>query len=117
MDIAHPAWKVAAQTKQRQLWSQVPAEWKLDGDVVAAIEHTNVVNVVPMHLSPAERRITELPFSRLLECLSNGEITAQEALSAFAHRAVISHQFVRAKKLPLMPSLFDRRHVVSVNST
>lgn len=62
----------------------------------------------------AERMITNLPLSRLLELLCSGEITAQEALSAFAHRAMIAHQYVRPTADLVGPRLYEDRHAVSL---
>ena len=99
-------WKAAAHTKQEELWQDIPSEWRIDRSELSKAG-PNVINIVPEFLSPAERRITEMPVCLLLESLAQGDITAQETLFAFAHRALVAHQFVRRLVPPLRPSLRD----------
>lgn len=105
------AWQDAARAKQLELWAEVPPEWRIE--VLETIATPNVVDVVPTHISLAERMITDLPLYRLLDCLCSGEVTAQEALSAFAHRAMVAHQYVGAMGAPAMPCLHNDRPLVS----
>lgn len=102
------SWQDAARSKQQELWAEVPPEWRLKETIAAS----NVVDIVPTHIGLAERMITNMPVSRLLDCLCSGEVTAQEALSAFAHRAMIAHQYVRAIEAPTMLRLQDDRRTV-----
>ncbi|CAK7909585.1 hypothetical protein CAAN1_24S00606 [[Candida] anglica] len=44
-------------------------------------------------LTEEEFKITDTPASELVEKLAKGELTAVQTLKAFAHRAIISHQF------------------------
>ncbi|KAK5705370.1 hypothetical protein LTR97_002488 [Elasticomyces elasticus] len=92
-----PAWQAAVHTKQRDLWSNLPQGWRIEDEVVTRSNgiNSNVIEVVPTYLSPAEIHITNLSVRQLLEGLCIGDITAQEVLSAFAHRAIVAHQFTR----------------------
>ena len=97
MAVPRPTWQAVAQSKQDELWLDVPRNWRvaLAAGQNMAYSQTNIVDVVPTWLSASERFITDLPVCRLLESLSNGDITAQEALTAFAHRAVVANHYVR----------------------
>ncbi|KAK5172025.1 uncharacterized protein LTR77_003662 [Saxophila tyrrhenica] len=84
-------WRDSVRIKQQQLWSEVPPKWKVDDHLPA---QDNVIDTVPAYLSTADREITEMPLGQLLDSLRSNEVTAQEALAAFAHRALVAHQFI-----------------------
>lgn len=58
-------------------------------------------------LSPAEQDITTRRTAELLAAMASGELTAQEVLEAFAHRAMLAHQLVRTyRNDAIQPNLF-----------
>lgn len=91
---AKTPWHKLVDKKQQQLKALIPAEYLLPNSPSTEASSTNVLSLVANSVSYYERQITELPLHSLLNALCQGQLTSQEVLAAFFHRAVIAHQLV-----------------------
>ena len=88
-------WRDAVAVKESELWADVPAEWRIE-DLASKQDVLDVRALLHLFTSPVERRIADHNTVELLEALRQGDTTAQEVVRAFAHRALLAHQLVRA---------------------
>ena len=91
------AWRKAIETKKQDLWSNVPPEWKIE-TLPSSTEQPQVHALVRDMTSHAEQQITEQSTADVLEALRCGDVSAQEVVTAFAHRAILAHQYVRSSQ-------------------
>lgn len=102
--MALPSWKVAIRRKQDSLQNLMPAEWRISADsipstsVLPNVPSTsvlpNVMQLVLQHLHPSEISITEKSADDVLQAIAIGDLSSQEVLRAFCHRASLAHQLV-----------------------
>ena len=75
------AWKQTAQAKREALLSSIPQEWKLTPEELGGrTKNRNVMGLIAKRIPASARGITEIPVSRLLQKLQQGDVTASEVL-------------------------------------
>lgn len=83
----------AAAQKLKQLQEGLPPEWMIE-QAANGKRRGDTLQLVQDHLSPNEQAITEANALELLRRLQQGDVSSQEVVTAFVHRAYVSHQYV-----------------------
>ncbi|KAK3117696.1 hypothetical protein LTR53_000724 [Teratosphaeriaceae sp. CCFEE 6253] len=101
-------WQDAAAAKQQAIWTDVPPAWHIDEAAATNARGGDVQTLIRLSTNAAELQIVDRGGVELLELLSRGNVSAQEVIAAFSHRAVLAHQSVR------VPSHLPNRQRASV---
>lgn len=131
MAIDHPEdWRILAARKRKQVDSQIPTAWRLDGALLASVlESGKLLEAdIPRRsgiLSEQEIEITEqYSAEQLLRRLAQGGVTSLAVTTAFCKRAAIAQQLVRLGVKPkLMMANMDSQlswtfpHVLALSTT
>lgn len=92
---SQPAWKQKAASKRSQVFSHIPAEWRLPSPLPSPKNTYDYLKTSGV-LSKDELAITELTSARvLLNKLATRQLSAQTVVTAFSHRAAIATQLIR----------------------
>ena len=91
------SWLDKVRAKRTKLRSEIPTQWQLSsGENPSPSTLPHIMEHLSGMLNDNERAITEGPTEVLLSALRESTLTARETLLAFAHRASLAMQFVRA---------------------
>lgn len=84
-------WKEIAEAKRKAILDKIPKEWIID---VPADDSLNTVEYLDSILPIEEISITNQSMTALCEQISSGQLTSVEVVTAFCHRAALSHQIL-----------------------
>ncbi|KAK0384694.1 hypothetical protein NLU13_7172 [Sarocladium strictum] len=106
MNGSRPSWEVLAAQKQKELFSSIPAEWRVPGDLLPPASQDDVTDWPETSgwLTAQEVSITSLDATTLVGQLTAGKLKSVDVVRAFCKRACAAHQLVNC----LSETLFER---------
>lgn len=91
---AEPSWQRQAREKRETVLSLIPEEWRIHVPDVG--EQRDVSGkYLDQYLTEKEIEITDTDAEGIVKKTSTGSWSAEEVITAFAHRAALAHQLVR----------------------
>lgn len=93
---SRPSWEVLAAQKQKELFSSIPAEWRVPGDLLPPASQDDVTDWPETSgwLTAQEVSITSLDATTLVGQLTAGKLKSVDVVRAFCKRACAAHQLV-----------------------
>ncbi|KAG5656005.1 hypothetical protein KAF25_001575 [Fusarium avenaceum] len=88
------SWKAIAKAAQAEVLDSIPTKWRLDLDKYRSLTDVTGVPRACGILSDAQLNITDLTALEVVRRIESRELTAVQALEAFAARTAIAHQLV-----------------------